>query len=809
MTQVTERGELLSSASALERGRAAALTASFLRGSIAACLGLGTLAVLVMALWISSPYPDSGAGGALHVAVALWLLAHGIDLVRPGTLSGAPAPVGIVPLLLVALPGYLAYRAARDALEPQEGRPQLTALGAVATVSGGYLLVGAGAVAYAHTGAFTAAPLRAAAVLPAFVIAVTGAGAWSAVGRPAVPLPRWLPHGARAWCARTLWSVSARRLTGLAVRAGAASAAVLLGCGAVLVALSLVRHGHTAQESFLRLSMVWSGRFAVLLLGLVLVPNAAVWAAAYGLGPGFALNTATTVTPFAALGDPGLPSFPLLAAVPQGVGGWQHWSAAFVPVAAGLTVGAFTLHKAAPAFVDREEAWSAGDTVLAAGLGGVVAGALTALLAALAGGPLGTASLARFGPLWWTTGVAALLWTVAVAVPYVLVVRAWRVRRRAVHHAVEVTQEPALAPPGGTATAEDATAPGRWSGLLLRVTRRTRAADPAVGGSEKVNAAPMSAPAETGATGTDDGTAHAAEAAGSAGGAPVAADGTRAQPGGLGHAVAPARRWTRPWTWLRRRTPADAATPGAGTAEGYDFLSAESWHERGAREARWAGLKQVSGGLMADFSSEGRPWSRPEPSAAPEPAAETPQGTPPGTPPEPAASTSAEPASAPRRQEAPPPPPMPQPPSAPVPPAPSPYPAPYLSTHQGETERMPSEATPVEDTVSREAPLKVTPVADAPARVEPPAGAPSRAERPADGPSTEARPGDGPAKAAPHGDRPSEEAAPAGRTAEDGPPAPERAPDAPAVGPSEEDDAPVDAPVRSGDGPGPSACEDD
>lgn len=101
----------LSSASAAERGRAAALTASFLRGTIAAGLGLGAIAVLVMALWISSPYPDSGAGGAMHVAAALWLLAHGVELMRPDTLSGAagaargrPAAAGAA-ARLARLPG--------------------------------------------------------------------------------------------------------------------------------------------------------------------------------------------------------------------------------------------------------------------------------------------------------------------------------------------------------------------------------------------------------------------------------------------------------------------------------------------------------------------------------------------------------------------------------------------------------------------------------------------------------------------------------------------------------------------------------
>nr|WP_308042415.1 DUF6350 family protein [Streptomyces sp. 8L] len=595
MTQVTERGELLSSASALERGRAAALTASFLRGSIAACLGLGALAVLVMALWISSPYPDSGAGGALHVAVALWLLAHGVDLVRPGTLSGAPAPVGIVPLLLVALPGYLAYRAARDALEPQEGRPQLTAIGAVATVSGGYLLVAAGAAAYAHSGAFTASPLRAAAVLPAFVLAATGAGAWTAIGRPAAPLPRWLPHAARARCARTLWSAPARRLTNLARRAGAASAAVLLGGGAVLVAASLVRHGQAAEGSFLRLSILWSGRFAVLLLGLALVPNAAVWGAAYGLGPGFALSTTATVTPLAAVRAPGLPSFPLLAAVPHGAGGWPHWSALAVPVAAGLTGGWFTVRKAAPAYVDRDMAWSAGGTALAAALAGVVTGALTAVAAAFAGGPLGTASLARFGPLWWATALAALVWTAVVAVPFALAVRAWRLRGSHVtEYAADEPEAPAPAAQDGSGSVAGAAASGRWSPLVRRFTRRSAAEESA---AEEAGVAEGAAPVPLPA--------------------PGAADGTPAVPGAPEEApVGSARRWTRPSTWWRTRTSED---PEAGT-EGYDFLSAESWHERGAREARWAGLKEVSGGLMADFSTETHPWRRPEPPEKPAPA---------------------------------------------------------------------------------------------------------------------------------------------------------------------------------------------
>lgn len=116
MTQMTERTPSLSA----EQGRSAALVSAFLRGMLAAGLGLGSLAVLVMMVWISSPASDSGPGGAFHAAAGIWLLAHGAELVRTDTLSGAPAPVGVVPLLLTAVVMWLVHRAARDVMEPDD-----------------------------------------------------------------------------------------------------------------------------------------------------------------------------------------------------------------------------------------------------------------------------------------------------------------------------------------------------------------------------------------------------------------------------------------------------------------------------------------------------------------------------------------------------------------------------------------------------------------------------------------------------------------------------------------------------------------
>ncbi|MGC5361352.1 DUF6350 family protein [Streptomyces sp. DT24] len=428
MTQVTDRSQTLSA----ERGRSTALASAFVRGMVAAGLGFGSLAVLVVVLWISSPYPDSGPEAALRIAAGLWLLAHGAELVRPDTLGGASAPVGLAPLLLTLLPVWLAHRAARDALVPDEGRAPPSSGGALWAVTIGYLLVAGAVTVYAMGGAMPVDPVS--LVFPPLLVAgATAAGVWTASGRPLGPLPSRAPRALRAAVRRP----SFRIRTDVVLRSAVAGVMTLLGGGALLVAVELVSHGGPAQESFLRLSGEWSGRFAVMLLGLVLVPNAAMWGAAYGLGSGFALGTESTVSPFVIDGKPALPDFPLLAAVPTrgpvaaGMAGTvAHWAVLGVPVVAAVTIAWFTVRRAAPVFAVREEAWSAGDTARTAALGATGCAVGTAMLTAMAGGPLGTGKLAEFGPVWWLTGLAAWGWTVALAVPGALLLRAWRLRER-------------------------------------------------------------------------------------------------------------------------------------------------------------------------------------------------------------------------------------------------------------------------------------------------------------------------------------------------------------------------------------------
>ncbi|MGW8366571.1 cell division protein PerM [Streptomyces wedmorensis] len=455
MTHVTEHP-------LVQGGRSAALATACVRGGVAAGLGLGGLAVLVTAAWISSPYPDGGPGGVLHLAAGLWLLAHGVDLVRTDTLSGLPAPLGVVPMLLVALPVWLVHRAARDTLDAADGdgRPRTSASGAVASVAGGYLLVAAVIVVYSESGPLAADLITAGLWLPGVVVGAAGAGVWTALGRP-------LPGG---------------RHTAAALRAAGLGLVTLLGGGAVAAAVSLAWHAGEAQAVFTGLAGEWSGRVAVLLLVLALLPNTAVWGAAYGLGPGFTLGTGALATPFGLVGDPAVPPFPLLAALPaEGRGTWVHWLAVAAPLAAAAVQGG-RVGRAARTWAARDAAL----TALGAAWG---CGAAVAVLAAAAGGPLGSGRLSAFGPVWWQAGAATVLWGACLGVPTTLAVRAWgrRVPRP--------KNPPASAPaPGGASVpgpaaasgtpartgSSGASTPGRWAGVTDRwagVTGRKSSAD--------------------------------------------------------------------------------------------------------------------------------------------------------------------------------------------------------------------------------------------------------------------------------------------------------------------------------------------
>lgn len=342
MSQLTHRGPSLSSG----RGQPHALPLTsgwLLGGAVAAGLGLGAFAVVVLLLWTVSPYTASDASGALHTATHMWLLAHGAVLVRHETLSGTPAPVGVTPLLLTALPVWLLWRATREGMDTRAAAGAGHGATAVAGwVSGGYLLVTAAAVAYASGGPVEAEPLGTAWRLPLFVAAVTGLCALHHTRRRAV-VEAWaavsarLPEAPRARLSGVRRLLTRSRVV-VAVQAGGAAVVVLCATGAFLLLVALMGDLGAVLRAFPALTGSASGRLSLLLLTVALLPNAVLWATSYGLGPGFTLGGTGVVSPLATTGNPHLPPFPLLSAVPDdGSGGvLACCAAAVVPLLGGL-----------------------------------------------------------------------------------------------------------------------------------------------------------------------------------------------------------------------------------------------------------------------------------------------------------------------------------------------------------------------------------------------------------------------------------------------------------------------------------------
>ncbi|MFI9081782.1 DUF6350 family protein [Streptomyces sioyaensis] len=439
MSQFTDRGPALSSHGRTAAQRSSAIGAAFLGGVTAAGLGLGALTVAVLLLWVASPSPDSGPSRALHLAADLWLLAHGGDLVRTGTPSGVPAPVAMTPLLLVVLPVWLLHRAARHALATAvDGRPApgdgpgaasvvapRILLGALLT---GYLFIAAGALLYACVGTLSAEPLSVLVYVPATAVATLAATAWRLLRHPGADL---LPERALRASARVpvgLRTFFSGARCAAAGRAAGCALAALLGSGLLLTLLGLGLHAGRVGHDLLQLAPDWASRATVLLLCLVLLPNAAVWGTAYGLGPGFTVGAGSTVGPLGTSAHPVLPQLPLLGGVPDaGPGSPLTWAVAVLPLVAGALLARSVARPGDQGSPDAPGGpWSWWVTACVAALGAGFCGAAMALLAGLSGGALGTGALSAFGPSWWRTGLAAAGWTALTGIPGAVVLRAWR-----------------------------------------------------------------------------------------------------------------------------------------------------------------------------------------------------------------------------------------------------------------------------------------------------------------------------------------------------------------------------------------------
>jgi hypothetical protein len=362
----------------------------WVRGAFAAtwsaALGLASLVVVALVVWSADSRSTASAGGAMRLAAQLWLLAHRTPMrVSAGTLTLPPLGLTLVLGMVVARATSIVARGSRCSV-PRDLRA------VVASVVFPYAVIAS--VVAAVTPSSTMKPSPGAA----FVCAVLVGGLFATIG------------AARgAGLTQVLWaSVPFEIRTSL--KAAGSAAVVLLTAATLLTVGSMLAH----LGRFATMVSAYHGApglLSMLLLSVLLVPNAVIFSVGYLAGPGFAIGAGTSV----ALGGTHLgavPALPLLAAVPVGPAPWPVLVGSVVVIAAaGIRAGWR---------VSRRSRLSLARQLSGALAAAAVLGVGTAIVVGFAGGPSGPGRLSAVGPSPWQVGLAVAAEIAVVAVLVVL-----------------------------------------------------------------------------------------------------------------------------------------------------------------------------------------------------------------------------------------------------------------------------------------------------------------------------------------------------------------------------------------------------
>jgi hypothetical protein len=392
-----------------------------LGGVLAAAGPLVVLLAIGIIGWFAT---DAGVHGAprdgMQVGALAWLAGHGSGVTVMG------ARVTIVPLGITAIAAWSMWRLGHrvgdavsglgpDADRISDGERDVTVPTAIALFFAGYAVV-----------AVVVATLAAGATADPSLPRVLG---WSLLLTASVAAPAIAIGSGRAaiWAAFLPATVRA----GAAVAGAVLSRLLVVSALVFLVALALSFDDAATMTSQLHPSPGEAGLYA--LANAAFLPNAALAAGSWLLGPGFAVGGATLVSPGAVVLGP-LPVVPLLAALPA-VGTPPAWIGAATVLPA--LVAAWASYRA---LRGRLLTW---DRIALAGCGGgLVAGFGFTVLAALSGGAAGPGRMRFVGPFTrdvlvhavTACGVGALLGA------SVLALLAWR-STRPVHDAHPVPED--------------------------------------------------------------------------------------------------------------------------------------------------------------------------------------------------------------------------------------------------------------------------------------------------------------------------------------------------------------------------------
>jgi hypothetical protein len=370
-----------------------------------ALLGLALLVCVVLVAWVSAANHGNALAPALSTAVAAWLLAQHCALSVPA------GDVSIVPLGLSWFLGALLVRGGRQAAR----------LTGADDVRGVVTVTLAVAVPYAVAAGLLTRGVRDAGVQATPLHAVPGALVLSLL---------CVAYGA-ARESDTLRPLVARLpgRTASLLRSAAAACVVVIGIAAAGTALALVGHLNRAQQLSDSLHPGLPGTALLAVVSLVYLPNAVIWTASFGTGPGFAVGTGTSVS-LSGVHLGAVPALPLLAPLPQtGHAPVLGWLFLVGVLAAGAVAGWLVANRAA---VDTGTEWwqryRLPDAGLAAGAG-AVAGVVIGIVSWLSAGAVGPGRMSVVGPSGARIAGAAAVELGLVAAATVLANAWWAARR--------------------------------------------------------------------------------------------------------------------------------------------------------------------------------------------------------------------------------------------------------------------------------------------------------------------------------------------------------------------------------------------
>lgn len=343
--------------------------------------GLAICVLPTVAWWLTEGASASVAS-PLRFGSWAWLVSHRVNVIPSDGSFGLP------PLALTLLFLFLLYRSGRWAAHTAAVSTPRDAATVIASLAGSYAVGGALLAAASTTSAVTVAAPEAAAWAAFWALVAAGGGVLHESGVFDDQLSRLTPESR------------------IAFHVGVRAVGVMVAVGAGLLLVSAVGNAGNMGSITSALDAGLFGTALLIILSLVYLPNAAIWASAFALGPGFAVGVGTTVSPSGI--DLGLvPALPLLGALPSSVSA-VAWMALALPIAVGALMGV-AIHRRLP---DAPIA-TAGFT--AAGAAGVVMMGM-ALLAMLSAGSAGGGRLAEVGA---ASGPVAVTTLALVGVPAV------------------------------------------------------------------------------------------------------------------------------------------------------------------------------------------------------------------------------------------------------------------------------------------------------------------------------------------------------------------------------------------------------